>query len=90
MYFLQRYNFFLNYVTNSIKIFICGDANAVEEFKKETEALDYPFFQISPIAAIDVTYGHFPTFVYISNREIKNCVDLRGIEEDEVVRFLQE
>ena len=72
-----------------IKIFICGDDNAVDEFKKETGALDYHFFQISPILAIDITYGHFPTFALISNQEVKNCVDLRGIEEEDIVRFLQ-
>ena len=72
-----------------IKIFICGDDSAVDEFKNETEALDYQFFQISPILAIDITYGHFPTFIYISNQELKNCVDLRGIEEEDIVQFLQ-
>ena len=74
---------------NRIKIFISGSDEGIEAFKKEIAVFDYPFFKLSPYQAIDVTYGSFPTFLYVCDGKIVKSFNLRGISEEELVNFLK-
>ena len=74
---------------NRIKIFISGNVEGINEFKKEIAIFDYQIFEISLYQAIDVSYGSFPTFLYVYNGKITKPFKLRGISEDEVVFFLK-
>ena len=71
-----------------ILIFISGNEKSIDNFKKETKATDYSYHVINPFKALNITYGKFPMFILIENGVIKNTMDLRGINEKELVNFL--
>lgn len=71
-----------------IKICISGNVEGINKFKKETKAIDYTYNKISPIVALNITYGKFPMFILIKDGKIVNTMDLRGIDEKELVNFL--
>lgn len=72
-----------------IKIFISGYDDSIDLFKEESESWDYDYYSISPFISLDITYGRFPTMMYISDNQIQKVTDLRGIEEKELVDFLE-
>jgi thiol-disulfide isomerase/thioredoxin len=74
---------------DKIKILISGSDEGIEEFKKNIAIFDYQFFQISPYHAINLTDGHFPTFLYVQNGKVLKSINLRGISEEELVDFLK-
>lgn len=74
---------------NRIKIMISGDEEHLRLFKEESQTENYPYYIISPFASMDIVYGQFPTFVYISDGEVIKATDFRGIDENELVEFLQ-
>lgn len=72
-----------------IKIMISGDEEHLRLFKEESQTENYSYYIISPFASMDIVYGQFPTFVYISDGEVIKATDFRGIDENELVEFLQ-
>ena len=74
---------------NRIKICISGSDETIEEFKKEIALLNYPFFNISIYQSMDITAGHFPTFLYVCDGKVIKSINLRGISEEELVDFLK-
>lgn len=60
----------------------------IETFKQETKTDAYTFYPVSPFAAIDLVYGKFPSFLYISDGKIVKCFDIRGLTEDEMKEWL--
>ena len=71
-----------------IKICISGNEENINKFKEETKAIDYTYNKISPIVALNITYGKFPMFILIKDGKIVNTMDLRGINENELAKFL--
>ena len=71
-----------------IKICISGNEKSIKKFKEETKAIDYSYNKISPYLALNITYGKFPMFILIQNGKIFNTMDLRGIDEQEFIKFL--
>jgi uncharacterized membrane protein YphA (DoxX/SURF4 family) len=68
---------------------IWGDTASVRDFQNETQTRDYKYALINPLTAIDVTFGHFPTFIYTENGAVTNAVDFRGMNEEDVVTVLK-
>lgn len=56
-------------------------------FMKESKTWDYEFRMISPLLAIDMVNGSFPTFLLMENGEIVDAFDYRGISENKIVKF---
>jgi len=71
-----------------ILICISGNEKSIDNFKKETKATDYSYHVINPYKALNITYGKFPMFILIQNGKIFSTMDLRGINEKELVNFL--
>lgn len=57
-------------------------------FMKESKTWNYEFRKISPILAIDMVNGTFPTFLLMKNGEVVDAFDYRGISENKIVNFL--
>lgn len=72
-----------------IKIMIAGSEQNIENFKELTGIEDYPIFPMSPITSIRVVNGSFPTYVYVKDGEVQKSIDMKGIDENELVNFLQ-
>ena len=74
---------------NKIKIMISGSAENIEHFKVDSETFDYTYYKLPPKTSMDIVYGSFPTFVFVSNGEIVNATSLRGFDEKMLVDFLK-
>lgn len=75
---------------NKIIILITGNEYNIDLFKEESGTEDYRYYFTHPKMLLDVVYGKFPTFFYLKDGEVQKAVDFRGIEEGELVDFLQE
>lgn len=74
---------------SKIKVMVFGDSQSIIDFIKETESFKNDFYWISPMVAIDITFGIFPTFVWMQHGAIIQSGDFRSINEKELVNFLQ-
>ncbi len=70
------------------KLAIWGTPITVSLFIKETEALDYDYHLISPVDAIDIVYGVFPTFLWVEDGKVVKAGNFREINENDIVDFL--
>jgi hypothetical protein len=73
---------------NHVKLCISGNNKSINNFVNETKADDYQYYKLSPFLLIDITYGKFPMYVMINNGKISSSMDLRGINEKELIEFL--
>lgn len=71
------------------QILIWGDTAQIDTFRVKTNCESYEYHIINPYTAIDVTYGKFPMFIMIHNKQIVKAFDYRGLEEKEIVDFLK-
>lgn len=67
--------------TDKVKILIWGSPEGVKEFMSETDTEAYPYWHIMPNKAIDITYGRFPLFVWIEDKEIVKVGDFRDLDD---------
>ncbi len=67
--------------SDRVRLFIWGAPDAVEDFMRETETEDYSYWHIMPNKAIDITYGRFPTFVWLEDKEIVKVGDFRDLDD---------
>lgn len=74
--------------TNRVVYFIWGDTASIQQFRTETRSESFRFIQISPIDAIRVVNGHFPTYLFISEGVVKKTTDLRHLTENEIKNHL--
>ena len=74
---------------DKVKIMIAGSAERIENFKTDTESTKYNFYLIPPHTIINLVYGSFPTFALVENGKIKRVMNLRGLDERELVDFLK-
>ncbi len=70
------------------QMLIWGDTANIQQFRKETNCEKFLWHHISPIAAIDVVYGKFPTFIFTHDGQVEKGLDYRGLNEQELVEFL--
>lgn len=75
--------------TNKILYFVWGDSASVQPFQEETKTESFRYVRVSPIAAIRVVNGQFPTYLFIRNGEVEATADLRHLTEKAVREHLQ-
>lgn len=66
---------------DNINIVIWGSNEGIIDFSEETETRDYRYWLINPHRAIDITYGHFPTIIWLEDKNVVKVGDFRDIEE---------
>ena len=74
---------------NKLKMLVWGGDESIAHFMKETKTWPYEFHQISPYLAIDLVYGSFPTFIFITDGKVVDAFDYRGVSEGKIVEFLK-
>ncbi len=74
---------------NKFKLAIWGRASKVSSFIKETETWEYDYYLISPVDAINIVYGEFPTFLWIEDGKVINAGNYKEIDESHIVDFLK-
>ena len=62
-----------------VNVFIWGSPDGIKDFREETNTEDYPYWHIMPNEAIRVTYGRFPVFIWMENKEIVKVGDFRSL-----------
>lgn len=68
---------------------IWGDSTSIRQFQTETKSDSFRFIQISPIRAIHIVNGQFPTFLLMHDGDVQSTADLHQLTEKEVVSHLQ-
>lgn len=64
---------------DKVNVFIWGSPEGIEDFRKETNTENYSYWHIMPNEAIDITYGRFPIFIWLENKEIVKVGDFREL-----------
>ena len=67
--------------TDNVKILIWGSIEGIERFREATLTEEYSYWHILPNRSIDITYGKFPTFVWIEDKNIVNIGNFRDIDD---------
>ncbi len=75
--------------SNRVVYLIWGDSTSIRQFKTETKSEPFRFIQISPIQAVHVVNGQFPTFLLMHNGEVQSTANLRHLTEKTVTSHLQ-
>ena len=75
--------------SKKLKILVWGGDESIAHFMKETKTWKYEFHQISPYLAIDLVYGSFPTFIFITDGKVVDAFDYRGVSEKKIVEFIK-
>lgn len=65
----------------NVDIFIWGSPEGIIGFRKETMTEDYSYWHIMPNKAIDVTYGRFPIFILLKEKDIIKIGDFRDVDD---------
>ena len=74
---------------SKLMFLIWGTDPSISHFMKETKTWPYEFHQISPYLAIDLVYGSFPTFIFITDGKVVDACDYRGVNEGKIVEFVK-
>lgn len=59
-------------------------------FLRITKSWEHDAYRISPVLAVDMVYGSFPTFLVVRDGKIINAFDYRGVEEGKIVKYVKE
>lgn len=78
---------------SKVAVVIVGSEEHVTQFKEETGTNDFQFYifnneQVPTI--MKITYGSFPTFAFVKGRKASQAMDYRGLNETEIVQFLND
>ena len=65
--------------TDNVDIFIWGSPEGIEDFRNETMTEDYAYWHIMPNRAIEITYGRFPIFISLKEKDIIKIGDFRDV-----------
>ena len=68
--------------TDKVKILIWGSVEGIKRFREETLTEGYSYWHILPNMSIDITYGKFPAFVWIEDKNIVNIGNFRDIDDN--------
>ncbi len=74
--------------SSRVIFFIWGDKKDVDLFKQETKAVEFRYVEINPVLAVNLVFGQFPTYVMVSDGQIQNATDIRGLNDKEITDFL--
>ena len=75
--------------TSRVIYFIWGDSTSIRQFQTETQSESFRFITVSPIQAIRVVNGHFPTYLLISDNDVIKTADLRHLTEKIISEHLK-
>ena len=75
--------------SNRVVYLVWGDSTSIRQFQTETKSDSFRFIQISPIRAIHIVNGQFPTFLLMHDGDVQSTADLHHLTEKEVVTHLQ-
>lgn len=75
--------------SNRVVYLIWGDSTSINQFRAETKSDSFRFIQISPIHAIHIVNGQFPTFLFMHDGVVQSTADLRHLTEKKVISHLQ-
>ena len=64
---------------DNVDVFIWGSPESIIDFRAETMTEDLDYWHIMPNKAIKITYGRFPIFIWIKEKEIVKIGDFRDI-----------
>ena len=64
---------------DNVDIFIWGSPDGIMDFRAETMTEDFDYWHIMPNNAIKITYGRFPIFIWIKEKDIIKIGDFRDI-----------
>ena len=73
-----------------LKFLIWGYDADIERFMEETNTSGCEYWFIHPKKSIDITYGQFPTFVWLDEGKIITSGDLRTLSESKIQILLTE
>lgn len=76
--------------TNKVVFFIWGSEKSIQHFKEETGATHFRYAIISPVEAINMVDGVFPTYVLVKDGKPVESVDIRGLDDKKIKDFLSE
>ena len=66
---------------DDIDIFIWGSPDGIIDFRSETMTEDVDYWHIMPNDAIRITYGRFPIFIMMENKNIIKIGDFRDLDD---------
>ena len=64
---------------DNVDVFIWGSPEGIIDFRTETMTEDFDYWHIMPNNAIKITYGRFPIFIWIKEKDIIKVGDFRDI-----------
>lgn len=71
-----------------LKFLVWGYDADIVRFREETNTADSDYWFIHPKKSIDITYGRFPTYIWLNNGKIVTSGDLRNLNENGIVNFI--
>ena len=66
---------------DDVDIFIWGSPDGIIDFRSETMTEDIDYWHIMPNDAIRITYGRFPIFIMMENKNIIKVGDFRDLDD---------
>lgn len=66
---------------DDVDIFIWGSPDGIIDFRSETMTEDVDYWHIMPNDAIRITYGRFPIFIMMENKNIIKIGDFRNLDD---------
>ncbi len=66
---------------DDIDVFIWGSPEGIIDFRSETMTEDIDYWHIMPAKAIEITYGRFPIFIMMENKNIIKVGDFRDLDD---------
>lgn len=69
--------------------FIWGDSASIRQYQTDTQSESFRFVTISPIQAIRIVNGHFPTYLFITDDNVIRTADLRHLTEKNISEHLK-
>ena len=75
--------------SNRVVYMIWGDSTSIRQFQTETKSDSFRFIHISPVQAIHIVNGQFPTFLFMHDGNVQSTADLHHLTEKTVISHLQ-
>ncbi|MDR1758758.1 MAG: DoxX family membrane protein [Bacteroidales bacterium] len=71
----------------------CSHIRHMDTFKNKTHTEGFLYYPVSmkytAKHVIPMVQGHFPTYVLVENKKVIRAINLRGIDENEIITFLK-
>ncbi len=71
----------IDITADDVDIFIWGSPEGIEDFREETMTEDFTYWHVMPNKAIEITYGRFPIFILLKEKDIIKVGDFRDLDD---------